>query len=93
MSDNNEQRVLLAQAEKLLTDATNTATNDRIDLRDAVCAYLAAEQSKGTSLEVVRSSVEAILIRAEVRVGKLNGHKELAKELVNGCLDHDEPRL
>ena len=88
MSDKNEYRNLLDQAEKLLTDATNAATHDRIELRDAVCAYLAAEQTKGSSIESVRNSVEAILIRAEVRVGKLNGHKELAKDLVDWCLDY-----
>ena len=92
MPDKNEYRTLLAEAEKLLTDATDTAVTDRVALRDAVCAYFAAERSKGGSVESVRNSVEAILIRAEVRVGKLNGHKELAEELVNWCL-RDDPRL
>ena len=86
MSDKNEYRRLLAEAEKLLTDATDTALIDRVTLRDAVCDYFAAERSKGNSVESVRNSVEAILIRAEARVGKLDGHKELAEELVNWCL-------
>jgi hypothetical protein len=82
-----EYRVLLDEAEKLMADATNTALRDRVELRDAVCAYLDAEQAKGSSIELVRSSVEAILIRAEVRVGKLNGHAELAKDFVDWCLE------
>lgn len=86
MSDKNEYRRLLAEAEKLLTDATDTALIDRVALRDAVCDYFAAERNKGNSVDSVRNSVEAILIRAEVRVGKLDGHTELAKELVNWCL-------
>lgn len=90
MTDKNTYRVLLDEAERLLTDATNTAIYDRVELRDAVCAYLFAEQRKGSSIASVRGSIEAILIRAEVRVGKLNGHKELAKELVEWCLEQDE---
>lgn len=96
MTDKNEYRVLLDEAEKLLTDATHTALTDRIGLRDAVCAYLAVEQDKGSSIDSVRRSIEAILIRAEVRVGKLNGHEALAKELVDWCLDQTElgkPRM
>lgn len=92
MSDKNEYRRLLAEAEKLLTDATDTALIDRVALRDAVCDYYAVERNKGNSVESVRNSVEAILIRAEVRVGKLNGHKELAQELVNWC-QRDNPKL
>ena len=96
MADKNEYRVLLDEAERLLTDATSTALTDRIGLRDAVCAYFAAEQSKGSSIESVRRSIEAILIRAEVRVGKLNGHEALAKELVDWCIDQfgvGKPRI
>ena len=91
MTEKNEYRVLLDEAERLLTDATHTALTDRIGLRDAVCAYFAAEQSKGSSIDSVRRSIEAILIRAEVRVGKLNGHEQLAKDLVDWCLDQTEP--
>ena len=96
MTDKNEYRVLLDEAEKLLTDATHTALTDRIGLRDAVCAYFAVEQAKGSSIDSVRRSIEAILIRAEVRVGKLNGHKALAKELVDWCVEQSEsgpPRI
>ena len=90
MTDKNTYRVLLDEAERLLTDATNTAIYDRVELRDAVCAYLAGEQGRGTSIDSIRNSIEAILIRAEVRVGKLNGHKELAKDLVDWCLEQIE---
>lgn len=87
MTEKNNYRVLLAEAERLLTDATNTAINDRAELRDAVCAYAAAEQVKGSSIDSIRNSIEAILKRAEVRVGKLDGHKELARDLLHWCLE------
>ena len=90
MPGKNEYRAVLDEAEKLLTEATTTAVTDRIALRDAVCAYLIVEQRNGSSTESVRKSIEAILIRAEVRVGKLNGHEELARELVDWCLDQIE---
>lgn len=95
MTDKKEYRNLLDEAERLLNDATNSAVKDRIALRDAVCAYLIAERDKGSDIESVRSSVEAILIRAEVRVGKLNGHKELANELVDWCMEQSrqKPRI
>ena len=86
VTQKNEYRTLLDEAEMLMADATNKAIRDRVELRDAVCSYLTAEQGRGSSIESVRSSVEAIFIRAEVRVGKLNGHKELAKDLVDWCL-------
>jgi len=90
VTEKNSYRVLLDEAEKLLTDATNTATHDRVELRDAVCAYLVAEQTKGSSIDSIRTSIEAILIRAEVRVGKLDGHKELARDLLQWCLERSE---
>jgi len=86
----NSYRVLLDEAEALLNTATNTATRDRVELRDAVCAYLITEQAKGSSIDSIRTSIEAILMRAEVRVGKLNGHKELARDLLEWCLDRNE---
>ena len=90
MTEKNSYRVLLDEAEKLLTDSTNTATRDRVELRDAVCAYLIAEQTKGSSIDSIRTSIEAILIRAEARVGKLDGHKELARDLLDWCLNRNE---
>ena len=86
MTDKNTYRVLLDEAEKLLTHATDTAVEDRIALREAVCAFLIAERANGSSVETVLESVEAILMRAELRVGKLNGHSELARRLVEWCI-------
>ena len=90
MTDKNTYRVLLDEAEKLLTDATDTAITDRVALRDAVCAFLIAERAKGTSVNAVQQSVEAILKRAELRVGKMNGHTELARQLVVWCMQSIE---
>ena len=89
MFNKNEYRVLLAEAEKLLADSTNKAIKDRIELRNAVCAYLDAERKRGASLPTVLHSVEAILERAEVRAGSTNGHRELAKQLIDWCLELD----
>lgn len=86
MIDGNQYRALLNEAEKLLTDATDTAIRDRVELRDAVCAYLVSEQGKGSPIKSIRDSVEAILMRAQMRIGKLDGHKELARDLVDWCL-------
>lgn len=87
MTDKNEYRVLLDEAEKLLTDATNAAIRDRVALRDAVSSYFVAEQRKGASIEAIHDSVEAILSRSEARVGKTSGHAELARDLIEWCLE------
>ena len=89
MGKKNEYRVLLDEAEKLLADSTTNAINDRIELRDAVCAYFDAERTKGTSLSAIVDSVEAILTRAAGRLGKVDGHKQSAQQLVDWCIELD----
>ena len=89
MDKSNEYRVLLDEAEKLLADSTNNAINDRIELRDAVCAYFDAERRKGTPQSAIVDSVEAILIRAAGPLGKVDGHKQSAQQLVDWCVELD----
>lgn len=93
MDKPNEYRTLLAEAELLLADSTNKAIKDRIQLRDAVCAYLDAEQKRGTSLASVLDSVEGILIRAAGRLGDVGGHQKFAQQLVDWCLELDAGRV
>lgn len=87
MDKPNEYSALLRQAEKLLADSTNHALKDRIELRDAVCAYLEAEQKRGTPLSTVLESVEGILDRAAQRLGEVDGNKEFAQQLIDWCLE------
>lgn len=87
MDKPNEYRALLGQAEKLLADSTNHALKDRIELRDAVCAYLEAEQKRGTPLSSVLESVEGILERATLGLGRADGHQKFAQQLIDWCLE------
>ena len=90
MKDKNEYRALLAEAEKLMSESTHEAIRDRIALRDAVCDYLEAERAKGVVLETILESVEEILKRAESRVaGSVDGHVELARQLIDWCIELD----
>lgn len=83
---------LLAEAEKLLSDSTNTAARDRISLRDAVCAYLAAEQARGVPAKAVKATLVEILLQAEQRAGSSSdGHREFAQQLIDWCLSIDLP--
>ena len=93
MNKPNEYRVLLAEAESLLADSTNNAIKDRIELRNAVCAYLDAEQKRGASLASVLDSVEAILFRAAGRLGEVGGHQKFAQQLIDWCLELDGQRV
>jgi len=91
MPDKKEHRDLLAEAEKLLSDSTITATRDHIGLRNAVCAYLAAELARGITAEAVHATLATILMRAEERSGDpSDGHSELAQQLIDWCLSADQ---
>ena len=87
MDKPNEYRTLLAEAEKLLADSTNDAIKDRIELREAVCAYLEAEQKRGTSLSAILESVEGILDRAAGRLGDVDGYQKFAQQLIDWCIE------
>ena len=92
VTNKREHEALLAEVEKLLSDA-DTAIKDRVALRDAVCAYFTAERANGASLESIVTSVEDMLDRAEARAsGRINGHdgqRELAQQLIDWCIELD----
>ena len=83
----NEYRTLLAEAEKLLGDSTNDAIRDRIELREAVCAYFEAERERGTPLSAILESVEGILDRAASRLGDVDGYQKFAQQLIDWCIE------
>ena len=78
-----EYQVLLTELEETLSDRTETAIAARIELRDAVCRYVDAEQTRGTTLAIIISCVREILAKAEARAG--NTSTELAQQLVDWC--------
>ena len=83
--DDNIERRVLAEAETFLGELTDAATRDRIELRDAVCAYFVAQRSLGAGVESIVDAVEVILRQAEKRNGVTNDSKELARQLVDWC--------
>jgi len=78
-----EYTALLTEINNALAEKTNAAVGDRIILRDAVCAYAAAEYARGTSLELVIQSVKDILGSAEQ--GANAATDELARQIVDWC--------
>lgn len=94
MSENNEYRALLAEAEGVVSDRTESAIHERIALRDAVCAYLVAERTRGVPLDVIRYAVQGILKRADARTGNGDGSdalRELARQLIDWCVAAAQP--
>ena len=87
LTDKKEYQTLVAEAEKLVEQSTRIAITDRIALRDAVCAYLAAERKNGVRIESVRASVEKIL-HSSARDGDGDGadSKAMAGKLINWCV-------
>ena len=87
-----EYRKVLASINKIVTDQVQAATADRIDLRDAVCAYLEVEQARGTTITRVIQILEEILRNAEQRAERTseagaNLSNELANQLVAWCVE------
>ncbi len=87
-----EYRRLLANINNVITDQAQTVTGDRIALRDAVCAYLEAEQARGTPRARVIQILEEILRNAEQREARTsdagaNPSGELAGQLVAWCVE------
>lgn len=85
-----EYRRILTELNRTLFDSTESATRDRINLRDAVCAYIAAEQARGTSLGKITQIVKDILAKAEdaatgaaAPIGLCDD--DLAQQLVDWC--------
>ena len=79
----NEYRKLLKELSAAIADRTHEAAADSIALRDAVCAYVAVEEARGTALKSVVETVKQILRQAEKETAKATA--ELAQQLVDWC--------
>jgi ElaB/YqjD/DUF883 family membrane-anchored ribosome-binding protein len=87
-----EYRTLSTEIDKVLSDKAHTATIDRLSLRDAVCAYVAAERATGTTVDTVIQRVKDILRKAEEEVASATDATErrddgLAQQLVVWCVE------
>jgi ElaB/YqjD/DUF883 family membrane-anchored ribosome-binding protein len=87
-----EYRKLLANVNNVMTSHALSATGNRIALRDAVCAYLEAEQARGTSRSRVIQILEEILRNAEQREPRASNASasrdgDLARQLVAWCVE------
>lgn len=80
-----EHQTLLNQLSTVLSERTKTAIASRIALRDAVCAYVAAETASGITLESLIQTVKRILRNAEK--GATAASDELAQQLVDWCVE------
>jgi hypothetical protein len=78
-----EYQHLLGELNFVLADRTEAAVADRITLRDAVCHYVEAEQSRGTPLLTIIGTVKEILREAEPDSDNIPD--ELAEQLVEWC--------
>jgi hypothetical protein len=87
-----ERAALLFEVHRVLVAKTETATADRIRLRDAVCEFVFAEQRKGTSLSRMIQVIREILKRAEEAAAAshpetaLTPTEDLARQLVEWCI-------
>lgn len=79
----NEYGKLLAALSAAIADRTYEASADSIALRDAVCAYVAVEHSRGTPLASVVETVRQILRKAEMETAQAPA--QLAQQLVDWC--------
>jgi len=80
---NSEYQVLLTEMHEVVSSKAESAIAARIELRDAVCRYVDAEQTRGTMLAVIIRSVEEILAKAED--GTEHASKDLARQLIEWC--------
>lgn len=78
-----EYRVLLSELNTVLSERTETAVANRIALRDAVCRYVDAEQSRETPVSTIILTVKGILRDAEPDGAGVPD--ELAEQLVEWC--------
>lgn len=78
-----EYQALVSELTSVLAQRTEAAVTSRIALRDAVCHYVEAEQSRGTLLTTIIATVRRILNDAEP--DSANVPVELAGQLVDWC--------
>ena len=74
----------MAELVSVLAERANTAASDHIELRDAVCDYLALEHARGTPVKDVVEIVKEILKNAQKEADYES--PELAEQLVEWCL-------
>jgi len=86
-----EYDALLEQLTSVIAEKTDAAIAARIELRDAVCAFVAVEQARGMPLSLVITTVKEILARVQTGVGKASD--ELAKQLIDWCIEFHQSRL
>ena len=80
-----EYWTLLSKLASELSERTDAASRDRIALRDAVCAFVAAERTRGTPVGSVIQTVKKILREAEQKSMTSGATDELATQLVAWC--------
>ena len=78
-----ERDDLFSELTSFLSDAAEAAIAARVKLRDAVCAFVTAEEARGMSLKTVLQTVKDILRAAEKDA--TGSPDELAVQLVNWC--------
>ena len=71
----------LAQVNHALAIGTKAAIRDRIVLRDAICAYLAAEQARGTPLAHITQTLIDVLKKSD-----RDTTDETTQEFVDWCM-------
>ena len=86
MPDNSKSELekSLAEVNRVLSARTDAASTDRLDLREAVCAYLVAERARGTSLNDFTRTLKQLLRKAEDVAPAVAD--ELAHQLVDWCM-------
>ena len=86
-----EYDALLEHLTAVIAEKTDAAIAARIALRDAVCAFVSIEQSRGMPLSTVIATVREILDRVQRGVGKVTN--ELAQQLIDWCVEFHQSRI
>ncbi|HVF38408.1 MAG TPA: hypothetical protein VM939_00820 [Gemmatimonadaceae bacterium] len=69
-----------------VADKAHIAAADRVELRDAVCAYVVVEHARGIALIAIIDTVKNILADAERESRQTSD--ELAQQLIDWCLQY-----
>ena len=79
--DKKNSATSLGQVNHALAIGTKAAIRDRITLRDAICAYLAAEQARGTPLAHITQTLIDVLKKSDKDTAD-----ETTREFVDWCM-------
>ena len=85
MQDKSEYDALFAELTAVLAEKTEAAVEARTALRDAVCAYVSVEQSRGIPLETIILAVKELLRAAEKDGARTSD--ALAVQLIDWCVE------